>query len=130
MVFGRNELIEFTLAFGCNHKELIEPNDESSSNKLIVEYSEIRYPSMQSCPSTFQLIVASVIWLPNSTSARAKHSSSSKSSCTSGYNCQFIVESDFEGAQAQAYDVAQDFIPRRHCRRHRRYRHSHNRRST
>ena len=54
MVFGRNELIEFTLAFGCNHKELIEPNDESSSNKLIVEYSEIRYPSMQSCPSTFQ----------------------------------------------------------------------------
>ena len=95
-------------------------------------YPSVAYqtnPSTSSCPSTFQLVVASVVWLPNSTSARAKHSSSSKSSCTSGYNCQFIVESDFEGAQA--YDVAQDSILRRHCRRRRRrYRRHHNRRST
>jgi len=76
LTFGRNELIEFTLAFDCNHKELIKLNDVSPSNKLIVEYSD--NPSMQSCPSAFQLIVASVVWLPNATSARIKHPSSSK----------------------------------------------------
>jgi hypothetical protein len=70
MAFGHNELIEFTLAFGRNHKKLIEPNDISLSNQLIVEYSDNLLT--QSCPSTFQLIVASVIWLPNATLACAK----------------------------------------------------------
>jgi hypothetical protein len=35
-----------------------------------------------------------------------------KSSCASGFNCQFIVESDFEGAQA--YDVSSDSIYHHH----------------
>jgi len=96
LAFGRNELIEFTLAFDRNHKELIKLNNVSPSNKLIVKYSD--NPSTQSCPSAFQLIVASVVWLPNATSAHIKHPSSNKSSCASGFNCQFIVESDFEGA--------------------------------
>ena len=89
LAFGRNKLIQFTLAFDCNHKELIELNDVSPSNKLIVYSDNL---SMQSCPSAFQLIVASVVWLPNATSARAKHFSSSKSSFTSGFNSQFIVK--------------------------------------
>ncbi len=97
------------LAFDHNHKELIKLNDVRPSNKLIVEYSD--NPSTQSCPSAFLLIVASVVWIPNATSARIKHPSSNKSCCASGFNCQFIVESDFEGAQA--YNVAPDSINRR-----------------
>jgi hypothetical protein len=110
-------------------------NNISFSNKLIVEYLHMQCsfrshlwaqqyqplpnPSAayqtnhltSSCPSTFQLVVASVVRLPNAKLARIKHPSSNKSSCTSGFNCQFIVESDFEGAQA--YDVSSDSIY--HC---------------
>ncbi len=126
MAFGHNELIELTLAFGRNHKELIEPNDISLSNQLIVEYSDNLLT--QSCPSTFQLIVASVIWLPNATLACAKHfkNSSSKSYWISGFYCQFIVESDFEGAQC---DVAPNYSICRH-RRYRRHRRRCRRRSS
>ncbi len=84
-----HELIELIMAFRHNYMEIIKLKN---------------------------LIVASVIWLPNAKSARVKHSSSSKSSNTSGFNCQFIVESDFEGAQA--YNVSPDSISHRyHCHR-------------
>ena len=43
LAFGHNKLIEFILAFGRNHKELIEPNDISLSNQLIVEYLKMQY---------------------------------------------------------------------------------------
>jgi hypothetical protein len=107
MAFGHNEIIEFTLAFGRNYKELMEPNDISTSNKLI-------------------LVVASVVWLQNATSsARVNHSSSNK--CASGFNCQFIVKSNFE--EAQAHNVAPDSISRRRRRcRCRRLHHRHHRR--
>jgi hypothetical protein len=142
MAFGHNELIEFTLAFGRNHKELIEPDDISLSNQLIVEYLQMQNSfqshslaqqnqtmpylsaayqtntSTSSCPSTFQLVVASVVRLSNETSARVKHSSSNKSNYTSGFNWQFIVESNFEGAPGS--DVAPDSISYRRRRRRRR----------
>jgi hypothetical protein len=102
MAFGRNKLIT-----ACGHKELIVLTNVGPSNKLIVKYSEIpcsiqsRQPPQQnqtmpypsaayqtnpttpSCASTFQLVVASIVWLSNATSAHARHSSSNESSCAS-----------------------------------------------
>jgi hypothetical protein len=79
LAFGRTELIELIIASSRNYRELIEFNDDSPSNRLIVEYSDNLLT--RSCPSTIQLIFASVVWLPNATSACAKHfNSSSKSS--------------------------------------------------
>jgi hypothetical protein len=53
-----HELLELIMAWDRNHKELIKLNNVSPSIKLIVEYSD--NPSTQSCPSAFQLVVASV----------------------------------------------------------------------
>jgi hypothetical protein len=113
------ECIAFAQMHGLCHDKKSEQAGCIASAQIQMPYSLAAYqtnPTTPSCASTFQLVVASLVWLSNATSACARHSSSNKSSCTSGFNCQFIVESVFEGAQA--CDVAPASISR-----HRRHRH-------
>jgi hypothetical protein len=61
-----------------------ERNVSKTTSRLIVDLISVKHLS--------KLIVPSFVWLPNATSAHAKHFSSSKSSFTSGFNSQFIVK--------------------------------------
>jgi hypothetical protein len=95
---------ELPAGHGLRSANLILSAVKTKSNNALPFGGKSNKPFNTESTSTFQLVVASVFWLSNVTSAHARRPSSHKSSCASGLHCQLIVESVFE--QAQSQDIA------------------------